>query len=83
MFHFNFIASAGDNNGKNHDGDSVMPQLSVTDPRISGLEKQLRIETMVKHGAENMLKSYAANNNKVSIFHKVSIVYIRFWVSTN
>ena len=44
-----------------------MPQLGgvTVDPRISGLEKQLRIETMVKHGAENMLKSYAANNNKV------------------
>ncbi len=30
------------------------------DPRISGLEKQLRIENMVKQGAENMIKSYTA-----------------------
>ncbi|CAK8674500.1 unnamed protein product [Clavelina lepadiformis] len=34
------------------------------DLRIAGLEKQLRIEMMVKQGAENMMKSYNAGHSK-------------------
>uniref|UniRef100_F6QIZ5 protein kinase C n=1 Tax=Ciona intestinalis TaxID=7719 RepID=F6QIZ5_CIOIN len=37
---------------------------SQEDPRIAGLEKQLRIEMMVKQGAENMMKSYTSGHSK-------------------
>ena len=40
-----------------------------TDMRIAGLEKQLRIEMMVKQGAENMMKSYTSG-------HKVRLYYV-------
>jgi len=44
-----------------HDSDNAAPE----DLRIAGLQKQLRIETMVKQGAENMLKSYHSGHSKV------------------
>jgi len=49
---------------ENTDSNSIENVLEKTDPRISGLEKQLRIELMVKSGAENMIKSYTAGKGQ-------------------
>nr|CAB3264914.1 serine/threonine-protein kinase N2-like [Phallusia mammillata] len=51
---------AGGDITASHEVESSAP----SDLRIAGLEKQLRIETMVKQGAENMLKSYNAGHSK-------------------
>uniref|UniRef100_H2Y6X3 non-specific serine/threonine protein kinase n=1 Tax=Ciona savignyi TaxID=51511 RepID=H2Y6X3_CIOSA len=43
---------------------AIPPEEQQKDPRIGGLEKQLRIEMMVKQGAENMMKSYTSGHGK-------------------
>uniref|UniRef100_F6QIR4 protein kinase C n=1 Tax=Ciona intestinalis TaxID=7719 RepID=F6QIR4_CIOIN len=49
---------------KSSGGGLIVESSSQEDPRIAGLEKQLRIEMMVKQGAENMMKSYTSGHSK-------------------
>ena len=41
--------------------------LILANPRVTALEKQLRIETKVKEGAEKLLQSFNMGHTKVCV----------------